>query len=104
VGPAGAITSSLPTDRPEFRRIVDNFVDKLHDKLGAMQIAFDATNLDELVELAHWLKGAGGTIGFECFTEPAGNLEQLAKRRQPEQIGNTIRKLNELADRIVVPT
>jgi signal transduction histidine kinase/CheY-like chemotaxis protein/CHASE3 domain sensor protein/HPt (histidine-containing phosphotransfer) domain-containing protein len=103
-GPADVITSNLPTDRPEYRRIVENFVDKLQDKLGAMQVAFDAADLDELAELAHWLKGAGGTIGFDCFTEPARNLEQLAKRRQPEQIGDSIRVLNNLAGRIAVPT
>jgi len=100
--PTEVITSNLPTDRPEYRRIVENFVDKLHDKLGAMQAAFDAADLDELAELAHWLKGAGGTIGFDCFTEPARHLEQLAKRQQPEQIGDSIRELNKLADRITV--
>jgi CheY-like chemotaxis protein/HPt (histidine-containing phosphotransfer) domain-containing protein len=102
--PTAVITSNLPTNRPEYRRIVENFVNKLHDKLGAMQTAYDAADFEELAELAHWLKGAGGTIGFDCFTEPAGNLEQLAKRRQPERIGDSIQELNELADRIAVPT
>lgn len=101
-GPTDMITSNLPTDRPEYRRIVESFVDKLHDKLGAMQAAFDAADLDELAELAHWLKGAGGTIGFDCFNEPARHLEQLAKRHEPEQIGDSIRELNKLADRIAV--
>jgi signal transduction histidine kinase/DNA-binding response OmpR family regulator/HPt (histidine-containing phosphotransfer) domain-containing protein len=99
-----AITSKLPTNRPEYRRIVENFVDKLQNKLDAMQVAFDAADLDELAELAHWLKGAGGTIGFDCFTEPARQLEQLAKRHETEQICDSIRGLNELASRIAVST
>jgi CheY-like chemotaxis protein/HPt (histidine-containing phosphotransfer) domain-containing protein len=105
VQPAGltnSITSNLPTDQPEYRRIVEEFIDTLPDKLGALQAAFDACDLDELAELAHWLKGTGGTVGFDCFTEPARRLEQLAKNRQTEQIDDGIRELSELACRITV--
>jgi len=52
IGPP--IASSLPS-RPEFRPIIEKFVDKLHDKLDAMQTAYEAEDLDELAELAHWL-------------------------------------------------
>jgi len=102
VKPTDRITSTLPTDRPEYRRIVENFVDKLHVKLGAMQAAFETSDLDELAELAHWLKGAGGTIGFDCFTEPARNLEQGAKQHKTEQVREGLRALRELAGRIAV--
>ena len=101
-GPATAITSTLPTDRPQFRRIVENFVDRLQEKLGEMQAAYDASDLDKLTELAHWLRGAGGTIGFDCFTEPARRLEQLAKQRQTPEIDDRLQELVALADRITV--
>ena len=32
--------------------------------------------------LAHWLKGSGGTAGFHVLTEPAKRLEQAAKQNQ----------------------
>jgi PAS domain S-box-containing protein len=96
------IHSTLPSDRPEFARIVEQFVDKLHDKLGEMQLAFDEGDLTKLAELAHWLKGSGGTIGFGCLTEPARHLEHAAKQSAAGDIDNSLAELRALADRIAV--
>ena len=52
--------------------------------------------------MAHWLKGAGGTVGFAAFTEPAKRLESLAKDQQCDQIEATLAEVTELAARIVV--
>jgi CheY-like chemotaxis protein/HPt (histidine-containing phosphotransfer) domain-containing protein len=97
------IISSLPTERPQFRRIVESFVEQLQGRLDEMQRAYERSDLDKLAELAHWLKGSGGTIGFDCFTEPARHLEQLAKQRKTEEIDDGLRQLARLADRIAVP-
>ena len=35
--------------------------------------------MTELVSLAHWLKGAGGTLGYDDSTKPAEDLESFAK-------------------------
>ncbi|HVC97712.1 MAG TPA: ATP-binding protein [Pirellulales bacterium] len=103
-GAPAAIRSTLPTERPQFRKIVDGFVDRLQARLDEMRAAYHRADWDQLGELAHWLKGTGGTIGFECFTEPARRLEQLAKRRETEEIEKGIRELASLAERIEVPT
>jgi HPt (histidine-containing phosphotransfer) domain-containing protein len=58
-----------------------------------MQAAHQEADLAKLAELAHWLKGAGGTIGFECFTEPARRLEQVAKQSRMEEVVECIRHL-----------
>jgi CheY-like chemotaxis protein len=97
-----AITSTLPTDRPQFRKIVDAFVVQLRDNLDKMQRAFDEANLDRVAELAHSLKGTGGTVGFDCFTEPSRRLEHAAKQSRYEEIENGIHQLSLLANRIVV--
>ena len=57
-----------------------SFVEQLPAKLQAMQAALERRDLAELAALAHWLKGAGGTVGFDAFFEPARKLEQ-----QPRQ-------------------
>jgi HPt (histidine-containing phosphotransfer) domain-containing protein len=74
-----SIVSTLPTHLPKFQRIVDEFVTKLEEKLDAMHIACEAGDWDELARLAHWLKGSGGTVGFDCLTAPARELEQHAQ-------------------------
>ena len=51
-------------DDPEFRRIVAGFIQRLREQAVAMQAAWERRDLEELARLAHWLKGAGGTVGF----------------------------------------
>ncbi|MBI3865941.1 MAG: response regulator, partial [Planctomycetia bacterium] len=97
---AGPIVSTLPIQLPKFRRIVDEFAGKLDERLCEMEAAREAGNWDELARLAHWLKGAGGTVGFDCLTEPAQRLELSAKQRSPEVAARSLAELRELADRI----
>jgi signal transduction histidine kinase/DNA-binding response OmpR family regulator len=98
-----ALRSTLPTEDPDFREIVAEFVERLDSQMAAMQRACQARDLPELASLAHWLKGAGGTAGFPAFTKPAKHLETLVKDRQCEEIEAAVCELLDLARRIVVP-
>ena len=44
---------------PEFREIVQEFVERLQPRMATMQQAFQKRDFQELAQLAHWLKGAG---------------------------------------------
>jgi CheY-like chemotaxis protein/HPt (histidine-containing phosphotransfer) domain-containing protein len=87
-----------------FRPIIEKFVTRLHTQLEAMTTAWENRDLNELASLAHWLKGAGGTVGFDDFTEPASNLEQWAKSGDEANIEDAIAELRQLASRIVLST
>jgi HPt (histidine-containing phosphotransfer) domain-containing protein len=97
------LTSTLPMDDPEFRAIVVGWVGRLQQQLDAMHDAFARHDLAQVVQLAHWLKGSGESMGFSAFTAPAAELEQLAKSRHFEQLDAALAVLTRLADRIVVP-
>ncbi len=97
-----ALVSRLGTDDPRSRAIVENFVVRLRAKLAEMEACVDQGELDKLVELAHWLKGAAGTVGFAEFTGPAEALQQLVREAKLDELEPAIAELNELADRIVV--
>jgi DNA-binding response OmpR family regulator len=97
------ITPALDLDRLPLRKIVEGFVPRLHERIGEMQSALGEADFDRLQKLAHWLKGTGGSVGFDCFTEPASRLEQFATERRPDETAEAIRELSTLADRIVVP-
>ena len=60
-------------------------------------------NLAELAQLAHWLKGAGGTVGYDEFTAPAARLEELVVARTLDEIPAVLAELRALAGRLVVP-
>jgi PAS domain S-box-containing protein len=97
--PLEPIHSRLPADDPEFCQIVDEFLDRLRQQLDAMQKALSAEDLRQLAAAAHWLKGSGGTAGFDAFTKPATELERLAKESQIERIAPALAELQKLAGR-----
>jgi signal transduction histidine kinase/CheY-like chemotaxis protein/HPt (histidine-containing phosphotransfer) domain-containing protein len=99
-----AILSELPTDDPDIREIVAEFVDCLHAKLPAMQDAHARGDLAELARLAHWLKGSGGSAGFPALTAPARHVEKLARDAQCDAIEAALAELAEISARIVKPS
>ncbi|HEY5314005.1 MAG TPA: response regulator [Pirellulales bacterium] len=96
-----ALVSTLPTDDEDFREIVVEFVQRLGEKLVAMRAAWAAEDLPELVALAHWLNGAGGSAGFPALTQPAQQLEQFARQGRSYAIEASIVRLEQLARTIV---
>ena len=97
------IVSALPMDDIEFREIVLEFVDRLHEQLEAMDAAYESAEYENLAKLAHWLKGSGGTAGFNEFTEPARRLEEYAKSASVDKLRPAIQFLRDLTERIDVP-
>lgn len=96
------IRSMLPTDDGEIREIVEEFLDTLETKTDEMQRAWDAGDLDALADLAHWLRGAGGTVGFACFSNPARELEDCAKQGNRASASTPLQTICELRERVVL--
>ncbi|MDJ0818000.1 MAG: ATP-binding protein [Desulfobacterales bacterium] len=99
----GPIVSKLPAHIEKFKQIIGRFVKRLNQQLDALETAQASGDLKTVAQLAHWLKGAGGTVGFDVFTEPAAQLEIYAKKGQAQQIKPSIAYLRQLAKHIVVP-
>ncbi|MBW2280468.1 MAG: response regulator [Deltaproteobacteria bacterium] len=97
------LESRLAREGPRFRVPIRKFVARLGEKLDAMQASFEARDFDALAELVHWLKGSGGTVGFDVFSEPAEALETLVRDGRAEGIEEGIAELRALAARLVVP-
>jgi len=98
-----ALFSTLPTEDHDFREIVEEFIERLHEKLNAMRQALASQDLAELARLAHWLKGAGGTAGFPAFSQPAKRLESLVRDQRYSEIEGAIAEIEQLAERVAVP-
>ena len=94
------IYSQLPTHEPEFRAIVEDFVPQLNAKLGEMEAALAANDTTSLASLAHWLKGAGGTVGFVEFGAPSLKLETAARESNLEDAVKHFNALKDLESRI----
>lgn len=99
----GKIHSSLPIEEIEFREIVAEFSDRLKEQIVVMEGHLQDVEFDKLADLAHWLKGAGGTCGFKEFYEPASALENACKSSQYEDCKTYLRQIVDLSDAIEIP-
>ncbi len=97
------ITSCLPADDPEFCEIIADFVGQFQTKLAELNSAVIDGDLRRVAELAHWIKGAGGTAGFDELTRPAAELEKMAKGGAGEKIAPLVERRTSLASRLHVP-
>ncbi len=103
-----AATSSEPivsrlAQHPRLAKVARSFCQTLPGKLQAMREALGARRLNELAELAHWLKGAGGTVGYDAFFEPAREFELHARAGRLADLERGLRDLQSLADRVQPP-
>jgi len=82
-------------------RIVARFVEQLPTKLLLMKDAIEREDMAELAALAHWLKGAGGSMGFDDLFEPARSLEAAAKAGDAAVAAAVLIELHRLERRIL---
>ncbi|MGD9636258.1 MAG: response regulator, partial [Pirellulales bacterium] len=100
--PTKTYHSTLPTEDPEIRAVVVEFIDSIGRRLDAMSAALESEDFDELARLAHALKGSGGTAGYHCFTEPAARIESLAKARRGTELAGAFGEIRGLQTCIAV--
>ena len=67
------------SDDDELIEIAVSFLVETQPKVNEMKESLRSGNLEELRGLAHWLKGAGGTVGFMPLTNLARDMENLLK-------------------------
>jgi len=96
------IESTLPVEEEEFREIVVDFIDEVKVRLVQMEKLLTSKDYTHLAREAHWLKGAGGTCGFDCFFEPSLQLELAAKTIDFEAAKSFLEILFDLANRLRV--
>jgi PAS domain S-box-containing protein len=96
-----AIVSRL-AGHAKLGRIVARFVEQLPPKLAEMDVAAQGADMVTLATLAHWLKGAGGSMGFDELFEPAKALEDAAKVGDHHAVTLVLIELHRIEHRILV--
>ncbi|MCZ8112909.1 MAG: ATP-binding protein [Betaproteobacteria bacterium] len=99
---AAPIRSRLAT-HPRLARVAADFCAKLPGKLDEMQAALDEGRLDALGTLAHWLKGAGGSVGYDALFDPSRDLEAAAKAGDGVLAAQCLDRLRGLGARLEPP-
>lgn len=91
--------SRAPSDEARRARfILESFLERLQGRLDEMDASARRRDLAALADLAHWLKGAAGTVGLHDFTEPADTLGQLAREQRPDEVPKLLERIRRLSD------
>jgi HPt (histidine-containing phosphotransfer) domain-containing protein len=93
------ICSRLTSD-PRLGRVVAGFVARLANRLTELRDACEAGDFQKVAELAHWLKGSAGSMGFDAFTKPAFELESLAKNQDQQAVTRAVQVVQGMATRV----
>ncbi len=96
------LTSRLPDTHPKFRPIIERFLSRIAVQLEALDTAIRAEDFETIGSLAHWLKGSGGSVGFDAFTEPAIDMEMHARDRDIISVRHAAGVIVELNRRITL--
>ncbi|MFK8020909.1 MAG: response regulator, partial [Pseudomonadales bacterium] len=99
-GDADFIYSRLTDAR--FKKLIEQFKERLAVQMAAMHKVIANEDYAELANLAHWLKGAGGTVGFDAFTDPAAELELAAKAADRELVAQFMAVISDFETRLSV--
>ncbi|MEZ6048930.1 MAG: response regulator [Planctomycetaceae bacterium] len=94
------IYSALPLEHDAFREIVEEFIEFLNKQMEEIHQAFEEEDFHRVGELAHMLKGSGGTAGYEVLTAPAKELDDAAEVQNVIRIQQALEELDRLTERI----
>lgn len=81
---------------PDLGELVSMFVAEMPRRISAFQQEQSAGNREAIGRLAHQMKGAAGSYGFNQATPYAARLENAARENLPEE--ELLLALNELLD------
>lgn len=85
-----------------FEPLVPKFLTNRKKEVVTMQEALSAQDFETVRKLAHGMKGAGGSYGFDRISEMASVIEQAAKRRDSSTIESYLPELGSYLDRVTV--
>jgi signal transduction histidine kinase/HPt (histidine-containing phosphotransfer) domain-containing protein/FixJ family two-component response regulator len=94
------IKSSLLISNEKFRPIVQQFCERLDEKLKAVIKATTVNDFEQIADFAHWLKGSAGSVGFHEFTDPATQLEAQAKEKNNTRVNSSLNLIQKMKQRI----
>jgi HPt (histidine-containing phosphotransfer) domain-containing protein len=85
-----------------FAPLVPKFMTNRKKEVTTMQDALTAQDFETVRTVAHGMKGAGGSYGFEAISTMAATIEAAAKQRIPKTIHEQLNSLGSYLERVDV--
>lgn len=101
-GPTPADTALIVHVESDFEGLLPKFMANRKKEVVAMGEALAQRDFDTVRKIAHGMKGAGGSYGFDRVTEMAATIEQAAKAESAAPISTQLAQLATYLDRVQV--
>lgn len=85
-----------------FEPLIPNFLTNRKREVVTMQTALAAQDFETVRTLAHGMKGAGGSYGFDRITDMAAVVEQAAKTGDAPTLERDLPALGSYLDQVKV--
>jgi histidine phosphotransfer protein HptB len=94
------VYSRLGSD-PDLAEIVEMFVNEMPDRMEAVRSRLENADWKGLKQLAHQMKGAAGSYGFDGVSPVAGKVESAIGDGAPEEtVRAAVAELIEICGRV----
>ncbi|MCH2181464.1 MAG: ATP-binding protein [Mariniblastus sp.] len=84
-----------PADEP-FRSLSRKFIDKIRNRLPELNRAIEEQDFSVIGQMAHWIKGTGGTVGLPQLSEISIQIEEAVKRHALDETRTHCQRLGAL--------
>lgn len=101
--PSAPIYSNLPMEDEDFREIVEEFITRLHTRIDQLKQLRKAQDWHQIKLTAHWLKGAGGSVGFPILTTLSRELEEAMEAHDTVSTNRLLDQLETTIARVEMP-
>ncbi len=91
------LVSHLLAEDEDLRDIVEEFVAGLPTRLEEIAQAYEKLDWEELVTLAHRMKGAAGSYGYPDISTICADMEDKSRAHRADEFVRQIEQLQELA-------
>ncbi len=82
------VFSDLPVELPEFYEVVSLFVEKLQQQMQTLHEVVASNDMQSVADIAHWLRGSGGNVGYLEYLTLCDRLELSAQQALPTLNGD----------------
>lgn len=74
------VFSDLPVELPEFYEVVCLFIEKLEQQMRSLRAAVANNETQVILDIAHWLRGSGGNVGYLEYLTLCDRIEISAQQ------------------------
>jgi len=94
------LAENIGLEEDEFLELVELYIETCSADLAKLESAVQRSNIQEVVELSHSIKGSSGNLGFMKVFDMAKEIEEKARDNVIEGAVSSVQSIKEIVKQI----